>query len=305
MTRISDLGFQQILLSSFQRAQSAAETRQVQLASGKVSDRYSGVGVRTEQLLSAEGVFNRATAYETAAGVAASRLQVQEAGLETIADSLARLRGRFVTALSTGSAELVATELAAEAQRILSALNTETGGVYVFGGTNGAVPPVNARSISDIAAAADTDDLFVLADRTRLPVEEGTTIDGGATADEIAGDILARLKELADAPATLGAFSGQLTDAQAAFLVDKVSEFDALSDALVLHQGANGVAQRQADAAVDRNVQRRNLAEIVASEIEDVDLAEVIARLDQDRLAIEAAAQALAQSRELSLLNFL
>ncbi len=305
MTRISDLGFQQILLSSFQRAQGAAETRQVQLASGKVSDRYSGVGVRTEQLLSAEGVFNRATAYETAANVAASRLQVQEAGLETIADGLARLRSRFVSALATGSAELVTAELATEAQRILSALNTETGGVHVFGGTNGAVPPVNARTIDDIAAAADTDDLFVLADRTRLPVEEGTTIDGGATADEIAGDVLARLKELADAPATLGPFSGQLTSAQAAFLVGKVAEFDALSAALVEHQGANGLAQRQADAAVDRNVQRRNIAEIVASDIEDVDLAEVITRLDQDRLAIEAAAQALAQSRELSLLNFL
>jgi flagellar hook-associated protein 3 FlgL len=305
MTRISDLGFQQILLSSFQRAQDAAQSRQVQLASGKVSDRYSGVGVRTEQLLSAEGVFNRATAYESAAGVAASRLQVQEAGLDTIADSLARLRSRFVTALSTGSAELVFTELATEAQRILSALNTETGGVYVFGGTDGSAPPVNARTIDDIAAAADTDDLFRRAGRTRLPVEEGTTVDGGATADEIASDILARLKEIAEAPGTLGAFSGQLTSAQAAFLVGKVAEFDALSAALIVHQGANGVAQSQVEAAVDRNVQRRNLAEIVASEIEDVDLAEVIARLDQDRLAIEAAAQALAQSRELSLLNFL
>lgn len=305
MTRISDLGFQQILLSSFQRAQDAAQTRQVQLASGKVSDRYSGVGARTGQLLSAEGVVDRATAYEKASSVAASRLQIQEAGLDTIADSLARLRSRFVTALSTGSGELVTAELATEAQRILSALNTETGGVFVFGGTNGAVAPVTARTIDDIAAAADTDALFVLANRTRLPVEEGTTVDGGATADEIAGDILVRLKEIADAPATLGAFSGRLTDAQAAFLVQKVAEFDQLSAALVVHQGANGVAQRQVDAAVDRNVQRRNLAEIVASEIEDVDLAEVVSRLNQDRLAIEAAAQALAQSRELSLLNFL
>lgn len=305
MTRISDLGFQQILLSSFQRAQDAAETRQIQLASGKVSDRYSGVGVRTEQLLDSEGVFTRATAYETAANVAASRLQVQEAGLETIGDSLARLRSRFVTALATGSAELITTELATEAQRILSALNTETGGVYVFGGTDGAVPPVDARTIDDLVAAADVDDLFVTASRVRLPVEEGTTVDGGATAQEIASDILASLKEIAEAPGTLGAFSGQLTSAQAAFIAGKVAEFDALSAAHVEHQGANGVAQRQADAAVDRNVQRRNLAEIVSSEIEDVDLAEVVARLNQDRLAIEAAAQALAQSRELSLLNFL
>ena len=305
MTRISDLGFQQILLSSFQRAQDAAQSRQVQLASGKVSDRYSGVGVRTEQLLSAEGVFTRATAYESAAAVAATRLQVQEAGLETIADSLARLRDRFVTALSTGSAELIAPEIATEAQRILSALNTETGGVYVFGGTNGAVPPVEARTIDDLVAAADVDSLFVAANRIRLPVEEGTTVDGGATADEIAAGILASLKEIAEAPNTLGPFQGQLTPAQAQFLVSKVAEFDTLSAALVEQQGVNGIAQAQVEAAEARNVQRRNLAEIVASEIEDADLAEVVARLNQDRLAIEAAAQALAQSRELSLLNFL
>lgn len=305
MTRISDLGFQQILLSSFQRAQDAAQARQVQLASGKVSDRYSGVGVRTEQLLSSEGVFTRATAYESAASVAASRLQVQEAGLETIADSLARLRDRFVTALSTGSAELIAPELATEAQRILSALNVETGGVYVFGGTDGAAPPVDARTIDDLVAAADVDSLFGTAGRVRLPVEEGTTVDGGATADEIASDILAQLKEIAEAPGTLGPFTGQLTAAQAAFITGKVAAFDNLSAALVEHQGVNGIAQSQVEAAEARNVQRRNLAEIVASEIEDADLAEVVARLNQDRLAIEAAAQALAQSRELSLLNFL
>ena len=305
MTRISDLGFQQILLTSFQRAQEGAQARQIQLSSGKVSDRYSGVGVRTEQLLDSEGVFTRATAYETAANVAASHLQVQEAGLETIAESLARLRDRFVTALSTGSAELIAPELATEAQRILSALNTETGGVYVFGGTDGAAPPVDARTIDDLVAAADVDDLFGTADRVRLPVEEGTTVDGGATAQEIASGILARLKEIAEAPNNLGPFEGQLTAAQAAFVVSKVAELDTLSAALVEHQGANGIAQSQVDAAVDRNVQRRNLAEIVASEIEDVDLAEVVSRLNQDRLAIEAAAQALAQSRELSLLNFL
>ncbi len=305
MTRISDLGFQQILLSSFQRAQSGAQERQVQLATGKVSDRYSGVGVRTAELLNAEGVINRATAYETAAGVAASRLQIQESSLSTIADSVARLRQRFITALSTGSAELIGPELQTEAQRIVSALNTEAGGVYVFGGTDGSVPPVAARSLDDIVAAASVDDLFVDAGRTRLPVEEGTSVDGGATAEEIGRDTLARLKELAEAPATLGPFVGQLTQAQSQFLVQKIAEFDQLSAAIIARQGENGIAQAQVEDATDRNVQRRNLAELVAAEIENVDLAEVIARLDQDRLAIEAAAQALAQSRELSLLNFL
>ena len=67
----------------------------------------------------------------------------------------------------------------------------------------------------------------------------------------------------------------------------------------------NGISQFQAADAVQRNRQARDYAEIVAADIESVDIAEVITRIDQDQLAIEASARALAQASELSLLNFL
>lgn len=305
MTRISDLGFQQILLNSFQRAQAGAEQRQIQLSTGKISDRYSGIGVATGQLLSSESVINRATAYEKSAAIAASRLQTQEAAMTTITESVAALRQQFVVALASGGAEQLGPQIATEAQRIIGALNTEFGGVYVFGGVDGTVPPVAARSISDIGAAANTDALFVDAARQRLAVEEGTTVDGGATALEIGSEIFAMLKDLANAPATLGQFSGSLTPAQASFISGKIAELDAISDTLYNELGLNGIAQGQTEDARVRNVQRRDLAEIIASELEDADLAEVVARLNQDRIAIEAAAQALSQASELSLLNFL
>ena len=305
MTRISDLGFQQILLNSFQRAQAGAQMRQIQLSTGKVSDRYSGVGVATGQLLSSEGVVERATAYEKAAAIASSRLQTQEASLTTIAESVASLRQQFVVALASGGAELLQPGIAAEAQRIIGALNTQLGGVYVFGGVDGTVPPAAAQSISDIGAAANTDTLFVNAARQQLAVEEGTTVDGGATALEIAGDLFRTLKDLANAPATLGQFSGVLTPAQTTFISQKISELDAISDGLYSELGLNGLAQGQTEDARVRNSQRRDLAEIVASQLEDVDLAEVVARLNQDRIAIEAAGQALSKASELSLLNFL
>ncbi len=305
MTRISDLGFQQILLNSFQRAQAGAEARQIQLSTGKVSDRYSGVGIATGQLLSSEGVITRATAYERSAAVAASRLTTQEAAMTSIADSVARLREQFVISIATGGAELLGPNIAAEAQRIIGALNTELGGVYVFGGVDGSVPPVTAASLADIGAAANTDALFIDAARQRLAVEEGTTVDGGATAREIASDLFGRLKELANAPAGLGVFSGVLTPAQQAFISQKIAELDAISDSLYSELGLNGLAQGQTEDARVRNVQRRDLAEITASALEDADLAEVVARLNQDRIAIEAAAQALSQASELSLLNFL
>lgn len=305
MTRISDLGFQQIMLSSFQRAQERAQTRQIQLSTGKISDRYSGVGAGTGQLLSSEGVINRATAYIQAGNIAASRLQTQEAALTTIAERIAAIRQQITIALSSGASELLGPAFATEAQRIIAALNTEFGGVYVFGGVDGTVPPAAAQSISDMAAAADTDALLAAAARQRLAVEEGATVDGGATAREIASGLFATLKALANAPATLGAFSGPVSASQASFLTQQLVDLDAISDALYVELGFNGIAQAQTDDARARNVQRRDLAEIVASELEDADLAEVVARLSQDRLAIEAAAQALSQASELSLLNFL
>ncbi|MCB2097283.1 MAG: flagellin [Parvularculaceae bacterium] len=305
MTRISDLGFQQILLNSFQRAQAGAEVRQIQLSTGKISDRYSGIGVSTAQLLSSEGIIERASAYEKSSAIAASRLQTQEAALTSIADSVAALREQFVVTLATGGAELLAPNIAAEAQRIIGALNTEFGGVYVFGGVDGSVPPVTAQSIADIGAAPDTNGLFIDAARQRLAVEEGVTVNGGATAREIASDLFEKLKELANAPASLGAFSGSLTPAQTTFISQKIAELDVISDQLYSELGLNGLAQGQAEDARVRNGQRRDLAEITASELEDADLAEVVARLNQDRIAIEAAAQALSQASELSLLNFL
>jgi flagellar hook-associated protein 3 FlgL len=305
MTRISDLGLQQILLNSFQRASGGAQERQIQLATGKIANDFAGVGARTRELLSAEGVLARARAYEGAADTALTRLQIQEGGLTTVADSVALIRERIVTTLATGAAELFIPEVDTAASRIVVGLNTEIGGVYVFGGTDGSAPPLTAQRLADFGAAANTDGLFRAAERARLPVEEGVTVDGGATAFEIGGALAAELKDFANAETAMGPFSGELTAAQRDFLIDKLARLDRISAGLYQHLGVNGLAQGEAEAARARTLQLRDLAEITASQIEDVDIAEVVARLNQDRLAIEASARALSQASELSLLNYI
>jgi flagellar hook-associated protein 3 FlgL len=305
MTRISDLGLQQILLNGFQRAQSGAFERQVQLSTGKVSNLYSGVGSRTGELLSAEGVMARARAFESASNTALVRLQVQEAGLQTVADAVALIRERIVTTLATGSAELLLPEVETATQRVISGLNSQIGGVYVFGGVDGASRPLSATSLADFGAAAEVNALFSDAARTRLPIELGVEIDSGATAREAGAALAQEFKEFAEAEGALGPFSGELTTAQRDFLVAKIATLDQIAADLYRTLGLNGVAQGQAEAARTRAVQQRDLAEIVASEIEDVDLASVISRLKQDQLAVEASARALAQASELSLLNFI
>jgi len=303
--RVSDLGLQQILLQSFQQAQDAANARQIALSSGKKFQTYGGYGADALRLVSAEGVVARATSFERASDIALTRLQLQEANISIINDAVASLRDGFRRTLASGASERLPPEVAAEAQGILSALNAQFGGVYLFGGDDGTVPPIDARSLGDIGDVGAIDDLFTEGARVRLAVEEGVLIDGGPLASEIARDLLGQLQELANAPTTFGPFQGELTDAQRAFIVEKAERFVAIGDDLIETLGVNGVAQGQAADAVERNRQRRDLAEIVAAEIEDVDIAEAMARLNQDQLALEASARALAEASRLSLLNFI
>ena len=305
MTRISDIALQQVLLQGFQRNQEASQQAQIQLASGDKFQTYGGYGADALRLLSSEGVVERAGAYTRASDIALSRFQIQENSLTTISDAVGGAQANFIQTLATGSAELLIPELETAAQRILTALNAQIGGVYVFGGDDGAQPAVNAASLADLGAAGSIDGLFQEGDALRLSVEEGVFISGGPLASEIATELLTELQDLANAETSLGPFSGNLTDAQRAYIIDKNARFVELGAQLNEALGLNGVLQTQAGDAALRNQRASDYAEIVAAEIEDVDIAEALSRLNQDRLAIEASGRALAQASELSLLNFI
>ena len=303
--RISDLGLQQILLQGFQQTQAAAQTRQIQLSSGDRFQTYGEYGADALRLVSSEGVVARAGAFENAANIALTRLETQNASLETVTGAVEGLRASFIRTLATGNAEQLPAEFENAAQRVIASLNVDFGGVFLFGGTDGAAPPVAAQNLSDIANAASIDALFVEGERTQLAVEEGVFVNGGPLASEVARDLFVELQDLATAESRFGPFQGELTAAQRDFLIEKSGRLAAIADSLIQEQGLSAVAQGQAADAATRNVRARELAEIVAAEIEDVDIAEALSGLNQDQLAIEAAARALGQATELSLLNFI
>ena len=303
--RVSDLGLQQLLLSGFQNTSESAQARQIQLSTGDKFQTYGEYGADALRLISAEGVFTRANAYENAAQIALTRLETQGESLTIINESLEELRAGIIRTLSTGNAELLGPQFETSAQQIISALNVDVGGVHLFGGDDGVAPPVNARSLSDIAAAPSIASLFSEGAEVSLAVEENVFVNGGPLASNVASDLFTAFAGFENASSTLGAFSGNLTNAQRDFLVTLSAELGAISEQLIQDAGASAIAQGQAADAVDRNVRRRDLAEVVAAEIEDVDIAEALARLNQDQLAIEASARALGQATQLSLLNFI
>ena len=303
--RISELGMQQLLLQGFQKAQESGLAHQAQLSSGKKYQTYGEYGADSLRLLSAKGVMTRSGAYQNASQIAETRLELQGENMTTISDAVDALRADFTTVLSTGSSEVLPSELETAAQRILTALNAQFGGTYLFGGTDGSTAPVDATSLSDLADAASINDLFTEGGRATLAVEEGVSIDGGPLASDIASDLLSELQDLANAESTLGPFDGELTDAQRSYIVEKNARLGEIADNLSQELGLNAAAQGQASDAAARNQQKADLAELVASDIENVDPAEAITRLYQDQFAIQASAQALSQATQLSLLNYI
>ena len=305
MTTISTLGLQQALLSGFQAAQGSAEERQIQLSTGKRADTYGDIGIRAPQLLTAENVLVRASAFENAASAAASRLEIQESALNAVGAVAADLRQSFIAVLANGSSEVLDPQVQSAASQALGALNIQSGGVFLFDGRDGSTPPVNATSLDDLAASPDVDALFRGGERAQLTVESGLAVDGGALASDIGRELVSILRDVANAPSTIGAFGGSLNDAQRQFLVDAVARLDTVSETINSELGLNGVAQAETAAARERQTGARDLAELTVSEIEDADLAEVVAQLNQDQLAIQASARALATATQLSLLNFI
>lgn len=302
---ISELGLQQTLLQGFQSAQESAQVSQVRIATGDQFQRFSEFGADTLSLLSAESIVERSGAFVDASQIAQSRQELIGGSLSEVASSLEDIRAGITRALATGASELLSPEVATETQRIISSLNIEFGGVFLFGGVNGAERPVDITSLSDLNRDGDLNDIFNEGARTSFAIEEGVILDGGPIASEVATPIFEILQEFENAPETLGRFEGILTDEQSRFVTDLSQRLATVIDGVFGLIGENAIAQNAAAEAVARNQQRSDFAEIVAADIENADIAAAIARLNQDQLAIEASAQTLAQVSQLSLLNFI
>ncbi len=105
--------------------------------------------------------------------------------------------------------------------------------------------------------------------------------------------------------APAGSFEGKLDPSQLAFLEGEMSRiFDAVST-LQTAAADNGVNIKTVEAVQERlESQSISLTEIIANE-EDVDLAKVANRLNQQQLSLEASLRMIAEMRSMSILNVL
>ena len=120
----------------------------------------------------------------------------------------------------------------------------------------------------------------------------------------MAEDIFAAIKNIADFD-NLTPINGQLTSAQNTFLEAQLAVFDAAIEDMRIINSSNGMRFGRADELLEEHQERETFMLNFISDIEDVNMAEAITRVDNDRLALEISYKLTAELSRMSLLNFI
>lgn len=307
MTRIATNSAQQSALADIMRAQRELNLAQSQYSSGKRATDLKGLAAHADTLTATRSVLARETSYVEAGKQIKAKLEAQALAIGEVSDVAAELRQAITESLGLDDGSALVARIEDMVSRTASALNTKFGGTYLFGGGRDQAPPFAASSLADLAGASPAASLFRNGDiRAVAKLQDGAAMETGILADELAGDLVAamdRIKDFADGAG--GAFSDPLTAAERTFLTGEIANVSAAFERITTLEASNGIAQNKVDTAVDRAGERAATLEILLSDMEDADMAEVATRLQQAQLALEASAQAFSLLSRTTLLDYL
>lgn len=307
INRVGSWDYSNSLFSEYARIQARARETTEQISSGKIGDQYADAGDKASVLATARISAAGIDAYSKATTEVLTRLNIQDLHLQQLSDLSARLRGVIGDALSTGHAPAFMDEIKGLFDEAVGILNAKLDGKYIYGGSRTDQPPVNATTLAALVAAPATADVFdnsTLKQTQRL--DENETMETGILASDIGTGLMQLFKDIATFDVSAGGPLGQdLTPAQTAFMSTQHVAVPAAQDAINIIAGMNGSRHEQVTNVRDRHESMTAYFAKFIGDIEDVDLAEALTRLNQDQAAAEAAGRMIAQINQMSLLNFL
>jgi flagellar hook-associated protein 3 FlgL len=298
----------QYLLSEIMKRTQALNTTQQQIASGKVSTTYAGLGNKARALEAARASAARVDAYQSATQAALNQVNLQDTELTQLSGIAQQLQSAISGAVgrndATGLMQQVQ-NIFDQASQILNA--KDPNGNYLFGGDKDNAPPFKATSLSDLANLANVSDAFSNGiEKKSVMVADGQSVQIGVLASDMGTQLMQTLKDIAGfAAGPNGNFGTQLTSAQSDFLSGEMPAAQAAAHGLNDATAANGYTNNQLTDASDHQQAISALYTGFVSDIENVDMPTAISQLNQNQTALQAALQVTAQLGQITLLNYL
>ncbi len=305
MIRVSSLAMHTMSLANLQLVQSRMAEQSIAISSGKVAQRYSGVGLDAGRLVNLESLQHELDQFVRNNNLVDDRLQAMETATSNLFDIATEIRTKLVQALNAGNAEVMPLNQIAQSllEQVASLLNTEHNGRRLFGGSVTNVAPVdlNAAGFNPppaVPSAADT--LYYQGDATKLSTraDDNLTVTYGVTADEAGFEQLIRTLHIAANVTTspvpnMGMINEALRVAEQAI------------ENLPTILSKIGASRASLDGANKSHDERMLYAQETISDIENVDITKAITLISADQITLEASFATLAQISRVSLLDFL
>ncbi len=307
LDRVGTLSISQGMITEYGRIQSRTVKLQAQISSGKVGDSLSDVKDKAYVLVAARQKAAGIDSYLSATKEVRNRLDIQDVHLQQLSDVTARLREAFGNVLAGGRAGPLMDEVRGLYRETVGLLNYKLNGVHLYGGTRSDVEPVSAPDLDALAAAPDVASIFTNTSQpVSFSIDEGEVLTVGITASDVATNLMQMFKDIADFNAGgSGPLSGTLAPGQMSFLTSLNAQIPTVLNSITEYASLNGSRHGQLERTADRLEGMASYFAKFIGDIEDVDLAQAVARLNQDQVAAEAAGRMIAQLNETNLLKFL
>ena len=318
-TRVSTLAQQQLITSNALRTQRNVNDLQVQIASGKKTQSFSGIADDAGRLVNLKSELSQAEQFIQNITITEKRLDLMAFALDQIEDIARKARTDFAGALNGSAADDIQLSLLAQASldQVVEVLNTKDDSRFLFAGGALETKPVNLSNANYTAPAPGSPPIFVQTVETgyyqgdavvqSTRADDGFNVAYGINADESAFEKLIRtLDNVSNVT-----FTDPITAQEKTFLSEAMVELTELID-------NNGVDKTLSDLRADIGLDRVVLDNIrdkhngflqfsqdSIAEIENIDPAEVITSLNFEQIQLEASFTTIARIQTLSLSNFL
>lgn len=305
--RIGSYANAQLMFAYIMKAENALDVSNRQVATGKVADNYAGYRDKTAIMEAARSASARADANAAAANQALARLDVQDAQLSQLSELANEIRTTITKASADRDGTSLMSQLEAYFDQIVGVMNSKDANGYIYAGDNNQTAPVVINSLADLAALPTVADAFVNgALKTEVKIGDAQNVEVGLLASDLATDLFDLLRQVAQFDAGVnGPFSGTTTPAQQTFIESLIPTAMTAQRNVNAQAAANGIHYQTVKQAMEQLEASSVVYKGFVANIEDVDMAEALARLNQNQVALQAAFQVTSTLNRLSLLNYL
>lgn len=301
MTRVSTITLQRTMSNAIQRSQENLATSQLQLASGKKTTDFAGLGLDAVRTLSARSMLAQQTSYQSTASRVSTTLSLYQAHLSQIDETVMELRESIITAIGTENSPSLQKMIEGAYSDIQASLNASQGGFPLFAGSQIDSVPLPYKSLDqlqgiNIADAFNNDNI-----KSSGRLSDGLDMEYGITASDVGSKLLVAFRALADA----GPYGENLTAAQKTALGDAIGLLDeGIKDVRAI-DGSNGRNLARVETMNKRAAERIDLLTEVIGSVEDADLGQVAIDITQRQTILQASYSVFSQLNSMSLAQFL